>query len=98
MEFLSLSAVFLFFLLAKKSFTAIINMTYSCRVGFAMIPTEREREEPSCRRHDIHCSDRHATERSEGALPGNEDRQADRDTVRAAAGRKNHGTGACGTV
>ncbi len=25
-------------------------------------------------------------------------RQADRDTVRAAAGRKNHGTGACGTV
>ena len=50
-------------------------MTYSWRVRFAMIHTEREREEPSCRRHDIHCSDRHAAERSEGALPGNEDRQ-----------------------
>ena len=59
------------FLLAKKSFTAIINMTYSCRVGFDMIHTERER---------------------------NEDRQADRDTVRAAAGRENYGTGAGGTV
>ena len=73
-------------------------MTYSCRVEFAMILTEREREEPSCRRHDIHCSDRNATEGSEGALPGNEDRQADRDTVRAAAGRENYGTGAGGTV
>ena len=68
MELFSLSAVFL---LAKKSFIAIINMTYSCRVGFAMIHMERER---------------------------NEDRQADRDTVRAAAGRENYGTGACGTV
>ena len=87
-----------FLLLAKKSFTAIINMTYSWRVRFAMIHTEREREEPSCRRHDIHCSDRHAAERSEGALPGNEDRQAYRNTVRAAAGRKNYGTGAGGTV
>ena len=47
-------------LLTKKSFIAIINMTYSCRVRFAMIHTERER---------------------------NEDRQADRDIVRAAAGR-----------
>ena len=68
MEFLSLSAVFL---LAKKSFIAIINMTYSWRVRFAMIHTKRER---------------------------NEDRQAYRDTVRATAGRKNHGTGAGGTV
>ena len=59
------------FCLWQKSFTAIINMTYSCRVGFDMIHTERER---------------------------NEDRQADRDTVRAAAGRENYGTGACGTV
>ena len=67
-------------------------MTYSCRVEFAMIHTEHEREELSCRRHDIHCSDRHAAERSEGALPGNEDRQADRDTVRVAAGRENYGT------
>ena len=29
----------------QKSFTAIINMTYSCRVGFDMIHTERERNE-----------------------------------------------------
>ena len=27
-----------------------------------------------------------------------EDRQTDRDTVYAAAGRENYGTGACGTV
>ena len=92
MELFSLSAVFL---LAKKSFIAIINMTYSWRVRFAMIHTEREREEPSCRRHDIHCSDRHAAERSEGALPGNEDRQTDRDTVCAFAGREDNSTGAC---
>ena len=64
MEFFSLSAVFS---IGEKSFTAIINMTYSCRVGLDMIPTERER---------------------------NEDRQADRDTVRAAAGRGNYGAGA----
>jgi len=31
-------------LLAKKSFIAIINMTYSWRVRFAMIHTERERK------------------------------------------------------
>ena len=66
-------------LLTKKIFAVIINMTYSCRVRFVMIHTEREREEPSCRRHDIHCSDRHAAERSEGALPGNEDGQDDPD-------------------
>ena len=28
----------------KNFFSAIINMTYSCRVGFDMIHTERERE------------------------------------------------------
>ena len=84
--------------MVKKSFTAIINMTYSCRVGFDMIHTEREREEPSCRRHDIHCSDRHAAERGEGALPGNEDRQADRDSISATAGRENYSTGTCGKV
>ena len=66
-------------MLEKKVSTAITNMSYSCRVWFDMIHTEREREEPSCRRHDIHCSDRNAAERSEGALPGNEDRPADRD-------------------
>ena len=55
----------------KIILTIIMNMTYSCRVRFDMIHTERER---------------------------NEDRQADRDTVRAAAGRKNYGTGAGGTV
>ena len=82
----------------KISFTAIINMTYSCRVGFDMMHTEREREEPSCRRRDIHCSDRHAAERSEGTLPRNEDRQADRDSVSTTAGRENYGTGTCGKV
>ena len=63
--------------IGEKNFSAIINMTYRCRVGFDMIHTERERE---------------------GALPWNEDRQADRDIVRAAAGRENHGTGAGRTV
>ena len=55
------------FLFTKKSLTAIINMTYSCHVGFDMIHTEREQ---------------------------NEDRQADRNTVSAAAGRENYSTGA----
>lgn len=35
-----------------------------------MIHTEREREEPSCRRHDIHCSDRHAADEVRGRYPG----------------------------
>ena len=31
--------------MAKKSFTATINMTYSCHVYFGMIHTEREQTE-----------------------------------------------------
>ena len=33
------------FMLEKKVSTAIINMSYSCRVWFDMIHTERERNE-----------------------------------------------------
>lgn len=54
------------FFVYEKSLTAIINMTYSCHVEFAMIHMEREQ---------------------------NEDRQADRNTVSAAAGRENYSTG-----
>ena len=67
MEFLSLSTVFL---LAKKSFIAIINMTYSWRVRFAMIHTEREREDPSCQRHDIHVPTEMPPNEVRGRHPG----------------------------
>ena len=42
MELFSLSAVFS---VGEKSISAIINMIYSCRVGFGMIHMESERNE-----------------------------------------------------